>query len=121
MTEPTPEDIRTVFSKSWLTSGRAGAMVIRENIDVDDVRREITKFVQSPLGRLLECAFDDFNDFIDSQFMHLKPNTPGWSRHVAQLQAERRYKEWFFALLSELRSFEQQHEAEVADLSELYL
>lgn len=121
MSTITPEEIRTVFSKTWLTSGSAGAKVIAEDIKVDDIREEVAKFVNSTLGKLIECAFDDFNDFIDSQFMHLKPSTPGWERHVAQLQAERRYKEWFFALLYELRSFEQQHEAEVADLSELYL
>ena len=115
------ERLRTVFSKTWLTSGRAGAMVVDEDLNVEDIQRDIARLVNSKLGKLIECAFDDFNDFIDSQFMHLKPNTPGWDRVVAQLQAERRYKEWFFALLFELRSFEQQHETETADLVEMYL
>ena len=61
------EQLRRVFSKTWLTSGRAGDMVRDENIQLDDVQEEIKRFVNGTLGRLIEAAFDDFNDFIQVQ------------------------------------------------------
>jgi len=113
--------LEAIFTKSWLTSGSTGDMIRNEEISVEDVRKDVALFVNSRLGRLVECAFDDFNEFIDKQFMHLKPQTPGFDRYVSQLQAERRYKEWFFILLHELRSFGQQHEAEVGNIAEQYV
>jgi len=110
-----------IFKKTWLNTGRTGRYMEESRIREADLVDEINTFKNGRLWKLIKFAFEDFDDFVDADFKSLKPSEPGWKIYVAQLQAQKRYEEWFLALIEELRSFKDSAEAERRDLAEQYV